>query len=299
MKHTSKEWLAATRFWSFPVSVMPVAVTIAYLCSKHLIQWNLSAAICALLCLVGIVIIHASGNLLSDFFDFKSGVDNEKAFAVPNLVFHKFEPSEYLTAGIVLMVLGCGIGLVLMIVSGWKLIFAGLAGVALMAGYSFLKYHALGDLDIFFNFSIIPILGTSFVMTGDFYWPALVLALPVGLITVSVLHANNTRDIVSDKEAGIKTFAMLLGVKPSCRLYIAYMIIPFVLVVVAIAAGWLHWLAGLCVLALVKAVQNIKVAAEYKEKGAEAMTMLDLASSQLQLAFSGLLVVGLLISAFI
>ena len=34
MKHSFKEWLAVTRYWSFPVSTMPVIVTFAWLFSR-------------------------------------------------------------------------------------------------------------------------------------------------------------------------------------------------------------------------------------------------------------------------
>ena len=62
MKHNLKEWLGATRFWSFPVSSMPVIVTVAYLCWKgDSVRWTAAA-----LALLGMVTFHAAGNLLSD-----------------------------------------------------------------------------------------------------------------------------------------------------------------------------------------------------------------------------------------
>lgn len=299
MKHNFKEWLLATRYWSFPVSTMPVVVTVAYLSSYNLIQWNLRAVVLAALVLTGMLILHTAGNLLSDYFDYKKGVDNENAFSVPNLVFHKFEPKEYFVAGSIFALAGSALGILISLICGWEILLIGIVGVALTLLYSLLKFNALGDLDIFLNFSILPILGTSYVMTGGFVWSAAILALPLGAITVSVLHANNTRDMMSDKEAGIKTFAMLLGIKASARLYIAYMIAPFLCIVVAIAAGLLPLSAGISLFAFVKAFGNIKEALKYKEKGIEAMTMLDLASVKLQLMFSGLLTIGLVINAFI
>lgn len=299
MKHNFKEWLIATRYWSFPVSTMPVVVTLAYLSSYKLIQWDFRAVILAVMVLTGMLALHTAGNLLSDYFDYKKGVDNENAFSVPNLVFHKFEPKEYFVAGSIFALTGSALGILISLICGWEILLIGIVGVALTLLYSPLKFKALGDLDIFLNFSILPILGTSYVMTGGFVWSAAILALPLGVITVSVLHANNTRDMMSDKEAGIKTFAMLLGVKASARLYIAYMIMPFLCIAGAIIAGLLPLSAAISLFALVKAFGNIKEALKYKEKGIEAMTMLDLASVQLQLMFSGLLTIGLIINIFI
>lgn len=295
MKHTLKEWFSVTRYWSFPVSVMPVVVTIAYLAwtfDATLISW-----LNAVLALVGIVFFHAGGNVLSDWADYRSGVDNENAFAVPNLVFHKFKPEEYLKFGTILLAVGVLIGLVLVLRTGWTLLLVGLLGALLTVGYSFFKYRALGDLTIFLNFSILPILGTTYVAIGSFYWDALVLALPIGLITVAVLHANNTLDTESDRAAGIKTFAMLIGIKAAARLYIVYVIVPFVCVLVSVSVGRLPWLSLLCFIALRSAIRNVRTVKQYVDKGKDAMMGLDQKTAQLQLVFSVFLTLGLVIAA--
>ena len=102
MKHSVKEWFFATRFWSFPVPLMPVVVTFAYLCSVGAVAISGGLLVKFVLALLGVVSLHAAGNLLSDWFDFRSGVDNEKAFAVENLVFGRFQPREYLIFSIIL-----------------------------------------------------------------------------------------------------------------------------------------------------------------------------------------------------
>ena len=74
---------------------------------------------------------------------------------------------------------------------------------------------------------------------------------------------------------------------------------PFLCIAGAIVAGLLPLSAAISLFALVKAFGNIKEALKYKEKGIEAMTMLDLASVQLQLMFSGLLTIGFILNIFI
>ena len=61
MKHTLKEWVAVTRYWSFPVSAMPVAVCFAYLFSRGLVPDGTMPWFCLLLSLLGIVVLHAAG----------------------------------------------------------------------------------------------------------------------------------------------------------------------------------------------------------------------------------------------
>ena len=251
------------------------------------------------LCVLGVVLLHSAGNVLSDYFDYKTGVDNENAFAVPNLVFKKFQPVEYLTFSIVLFIAGVTVGAVIAILSGPVLWIIGGVGVLLTALYSFLKYHALGDLDIFIIFGILPVLGTAYAVTGQIHWDALVLSLPVGIITVSVLHANNTFDTDTDRAAGIKTFAMLIGGKASSILYAVYMIVPFVCVIAAVATGMIHPLALLCLVAAIPAWKNLKQALSFGKVGIDAMKGLDQASAKMQMAFSVPLSLGLFLSVLL
>ena len=299
-KHTFKEWFAITRYWSFPVSTMPVLATAAWLFSRGQLAGTGPRSILILaLCLLGVVVLHAAGNLLSDWYDYRTGVDNENAFAVPFLVFKNFEPRTYLVFSIVLFVIGVLFGVAITLLSGPGLLLVGSIGVLLTLLYSFLKYHALGDLDIFLIFGVLTVLGTAYALTGGFCPEALVISVPVGLITVSVLHANNTYDIPSDGGAGIKTFAMLLGERASSKLYCVYMVLPFLCVIAAVCCGWMHPLALLCLLAAVPAWKNLKQAATYDRNGLEAMKGLDQGSAKLQLAFSVLLSLGLFVAGLL
>ena len=299
-KHTFKEWFAITRYWSFPVSTMPVLATAAWLFSRGQLDGTGPRSVLILvLCLIGVVVLHAAGNLLSDWYDYRTGVDNENAFAIPFLVFHQFEPKTYLIYSTVLFVVGAAIGVAVTCLSGPGLLWIGGIGVLLTLLYSFLKYRALGDLDIFLIFGVLTVLGTAYALTGRFCPEALVVAVPVGIITVSVLHANNTYDTNSDGGAGIKTFAMLIGGKASSVLYCTYMVLPFLCVAAAVCCGWMHPLALLCLVAAIPAGKNLKQAATFDQNGLEAMKGLDQGSAKLQLAFSVLLSLGLFIAGLI
>ena len=130
-KHSFKEWFAATRYWSFVVSTMPVLATAAWLFSRHALTGGWRSVLILVLCLLGVVVLHAAGNVMSDYYDYKTGVDNENAFAVPNLVFHQFEPKSYLVFSIILFVVGVVIGLIITWLSGPGLLIIGGIGVLL------------------------------------------------------------------------------------------------------------------------------------------------------------------------
>lgn len=295
MTHTVKEWVGASRYWSFPVSAMPVVAASVYLAWKgYDVKW-----VCAALALVGNVIFHAAGNLLSDWWDYRKGVDNEEAYAIPNLVFHHFEPREYLCFSGLLFAAGICIGLLLTVLCGWKLLIIGVIGFILAASYSFFKFRAMGDIFVFTCFGVLPVIGTSFVAAGFIDWSILVLSLPLGIFTIAVLHDNNTVDIATDKASGIHTLPMILGERTSVKLYIAYMAVPYIAVIVFCIIGLLPFWALVCILSAPVAYKNASQAAGYFRVGREAMLGLDQKTAQLHLIFSITLSIGLVLAAII
>jgi len=296
MKHSVKDWILTTRPWSFPASAMPVLATFAYMtwvCSLYgmSIDW-----VGGVLAIVGIVFFHASGNMLSDVRDYKKGVD--KGLSHMPLVNGSFTTKEYMRLSLTLFVLGCAIGFYIMSRCGWPLLYAAVYGAFFTLTYATFKYFALGDVVIFLSYAVIPILGTTYATISEYYYPALVLALPIGLITVAILHVNNTRDIESDRAAGIRTFAMIIGLKASVQLYAFEVLFPFVAVIATIMCGWLPWYSVIVLFALPKAWKCARVVLDSPKKGMETLVMHDAATSQLQLMFSLLLAVSLFVGAY-
>ena len=299
-KHTLKEWYLATRPWSFPASAMPVASTIAYLfwVSKTFVGTSPVDWLCGILALVGIILFHAGGNVISDYNDYRKGVDTpENAMMLP-LVNGSFKDYEFRRYGIALLLAGCAVGVVLLLLTqSVELLYVGLAGGVLTLLYSFLKYRALGDVVIVLNYAILPIMGTSIVAVGHIEWSAMVLAVPLGLITDSILHINNARDAVSDRAAGARTFAMLIGPKASAAIYQAEVLLPFVWVVVAVCVGWLPVFTILVFVVAKTAWDMARQAKGLVGEGPAKVAMLDQQSAQLQAKFSVLMIVALVVSA--
>lgn len=297
-KHTLREWYLATRPWSFTVSAMPVVVTTAFLwwysqqCGTLSVNWW-----AALLALVGIVAFHAAGNLLSDYNDHRTGVD-EGVDMLP-LVNGSFQPREFVRFGVTMLLIGIAVGFTLIAMTGLDILWVGFVGALLTVGYSWLKYRALGDLDILLTFGVLPVIGTSIVVVGEVCLPALVLALPVGLITVGVLHVNNTRDTLTDRKAGIRTFAMLIGSKWAVRVYQLELVLPFVLVALAVAFGVMPTWALVCFVVFPRAYKMCCRMTLLLTEGAGAIADMDVATSQQQLFFSLLLSLGLVVATIL
>ena len=294
-KHTFGQWLTAIRPWSFPASTMPVLVTVAYLFWRGAeIDWLLS-----LWAIVNIVVFHAAGNVWSDYFDYRKGLDRIDTFGSRILTDKIFSKTEILTLAIVLLTAAVagGIGLVLM--CGLPVLWIGIAGFVLTVSYPFLKFNALGDIDILLVYAFLPTIGTSFVASGGIDWSVLMTALPIGLITDGILHANNTRDIAHDKRANISTFAMVLGHKAAAYLYWVEMVLPYI------------WLAGLSIfnvlpvytvfvfLTFPVALGCARTMIKSVTGGTEMIADLDIRTANLQLMFSVLLAISFVLAGFI
>ena len=294
-KHSFKAWVLATRPWSFPASAMPVLVTLAYLnwCG-YAIDW-----IAGVWALLNIVIFHAAGNTWSDYFDYKRGVDREDAIGGMSIVSGEFQAVEIKRLAWCLLSVAVVAGIGLMLYAGLPVLYFGLAGCVLIMLYPWLKYHALGDLDIFLTYSVLPILGTSFVATGYLHQEVLWLMLPIGLITVGILHVNNARDIEQDSRAGIKTFAMLIGKKASVYFYLAELLLPFVCIFVAAICGAMPWWSLVIVIALKPALDNCRAMLKFPTEGMKALIGVDEKTAQLQLMFSLLLSISLFVAAML
>lgn len=294
-KHTFNEWVIAVRPWSFPASAMPIIVTLAYLFwTGAEMNWLLG-----LWALVGMVLFHCTGNVWSDYFDFKKKVDAEDTFGAKTLTTGMFKPEEIrnLAIGFLVVSVACGLGL--LAVTGLPLLWIGLAGVACTLLYPVLKYNALGDFDIVMAFAFLPTLGTSYVATGAIDWNVLFVALPVGLITDGILHSNNSRDVVTDRRAGISTMAMSMGAEKSAWLFGFEMLFPYVWVAALSMAGLLPVYTVFIYLTLPIAIGNARTMAKSLKAGVEMIADLDVKTANLQLMFSVLLTAALVAAKFI
>ncbi len=293
--HSFNEWVIAVRPWSFPASAMPIIVTLAFLFYKGSeINW-----LYGVWTLIGMLLFHMTGNVWSDYFDFWKKVDADDTFGAKTLTTGMFKPEEIkrLAIGLLIVSVACGLGL--FAVTGLPLLWIGLAGVLCTLLYPVLKFNALGDLDILLAFAFLPTLGTSYAVTGAIDWSVLWIALPVGLITDGILHSNNTRDVITDKRAGITTMAMGLGSRFSAWLYGFEVIFPFIWVGVCSIIGIMPLTTLAIFLTLPVAIACAQTMMHSLTGGAGVISDLDVRTANLQLFFSVLLTIAFIAGKFI
>lgn len=222
-RKTFKDYLIATRPWSFPASAMPVLTTIAYLYWQDLaIHW-----MHAIWMVINIVVFHAAGNVWSDYIDHKEGVDAVDTQGAHSLTQGIFTSQEMKTFGLILLTISVVAGLGLVYFTGLPLLWILLGALGLSLLYPFFKYRAMGDLVILITYGLLPPLATMYAVTRMLDWQIMLVMIPVALLIVAILHANNVRDVETDRRAQIKTLAMSLSNRTNAWIYFAEILIPF------------------------------------------------------------------------
>lgn len=221
-----KKWLKILRAYSWPASLTPVLVGSAVAARNGSFSW-------ADLCLIAqaALLIHSAANLANSYFDFKKGVDEAATADDRALVDGLVKPGTALRAALAMLAAGAAIGLFL----AWKnalplLLWYGAAGIALAWFYTGgpgYKYRALGDAGIFLAFGPLITSGTALIQAGRFVPEALWASVPMGMVITAIVHANNMRDLATDRGAGVRTLAGLLGPELSLKLYYFLAFCPY------------------------------------------------------------------------
>lgn len=270
----------AIRPFAFPATLAPVLI--GSLLAPTFVWWKF------LLVLFGTMIAHAGVNIISDYVDWKRGADTWRVLGSSRvLVDGIMSPRSHRTLGIALLFVAAIIGALLVSVSGsavWLLMALGAAiGVFYTVPPIGLKYRALGDVAVFLAFGPLMALGAYYVQTGTLDWLPVWLSIPIGLLTIAILHGNNYRDIAEDRAAGYQTLASLLGPRRSAYYYVVLLAGAYASVLLFITLGWLPLWASVVFLTLPMAWRNIKVAFNHARV---AFSFLDMLTAQLHLQFS-------------
>jgi 1,4-dihydroxy-2-naphthoate octaprenyltransferase len=115
-------------------------------------------------------------------------------------------------------------GLVLAATTAWWLLAVGVACVVAAWFYTGgarpYGYMALGEVMVFVFFGLVAVLGTTYVQTEGFELAALYAGVGIGALACAILVVNNLRDIPTDRVAGKRTLAVVLGDERTRYLYV-------------------------------------------------------------------------------
>lgn len=221
-----KRWVVAARPWALPASTMPVVFGTAL---AVVIGGARFAPLLFLWAIATMVVYHSAANMLSDVYDFRHGLDRDVTPVSGAVVRGWLSDERVLRGAVALFVLGTVSGLLLALVAGRSLLIIGGIGLAVGVCYTLLKAHTLGDLAVFLDFGLLGAAGAWIVQTHSFSWLPVLWTVPMALLVIAILHANNWRDSTSDGERHVKTVAGVLGDRGSLAYYGCLLFGPFVI----------------------------------------------------------------------
>ncbi|MBP1737560.1 MAG: putative 1,4-dihydroxy-2-naphthoate octaprenyltransferase [Oscillospiraceae bacterium] len=284
-----KLWFNVVRPFSLTASIIPVLLGGVIAMREGVFQLSTLA-----LCLVAMTALQISANLISDCDDYLNQVDTKESFGSSGMIVNgSFTPRQALRGGMLFLALGSVLGLLLVYISGLVVLLLGVVGVVSAYFYTrkpfSLKYRGLGAPFVFLMFGPLPVLGAYYIQTQRFSLLALLLSVPIGLLTTAILHANDIRDITSDRKAGIQTFAMEIGIHKASVVYVCFLSISYLAVLLMMVFGTLSIWSAAVFLTLPVAVLDMKSLFSRK------LMTLDKQTALLQLLFGGSLVASFMI----
>ncbi len=197
------------------------------------------------LCMLGLVLAHASNNMQNDYFDLEGGVDtpdSARAQYAPHPVLSGMISKRGLVRAIVLVnAVDIVIGAALTWMRGWTILGFAVAGFLISLFYVApplrLKHHGLGEPAVFVVWGPLMIAGTSFVTTGEnplWVWNA---SIPYGLLVMTVLFGKHIDKYESDAAKRVRTLPVLLGPPLARRVAQGLMLAFYVIVVLQVLTG--------------------------------------------------------------
>ena len=286
-------WMLAIRPRTLPAALAPVTVGSALAQADGAFRLLPAAA-----ALAGALLLQIAVNLANDYFDFKKGVDTaDRLGPVRVTQSGLIAPATVRGAmGATLMVAGL-VGFYLVVVGGWPIALIGIASIAGVLGYSGGPYplasRGLGDLCVFIFFGPVAVVGTYYVQALAWSWPALVMSLPPGLLITAILVVNNLRDIDTDRAAGKRTLAVMIGPEATRREYLLLVGLTYGVPLAAYLTGYYRIWVLLPLLSLPLAARSIKMI--YTTSGKDLNDGLG-RTAMLALVFSLLLAIGLVVA---
>jgi len=201
------------------------------------------------LCLLGLVLLHISTNVLNDYFDYSSGIDLETrrtSFNGGSGVLNEgvLAPRQMLLFGLCAFFLAVPIGAFLVATVGWPLLPLFLLGsVFVLGNTSHLTRFGfgLGELAAGLGLGALPVFGTAWILHGKPEAGFMLAAVPAALWVSNLLLLNEFPDEQADRLGGRKTLVIQLGFSRAWWVYAVCAVAAYGWIATAVLAGAMPW----------------------------------------------------------
>jgi 1,4-dihydroxy-2-naphthoate octaprenyltransferase len=232
-------WLRAIRIRFLLASVIAVSngLAIAY--------WKTGTIdpLYAGLTYVGVVFLHASVDLLNDYWDHRRGIDSSTtrtkfSGGTGVLPENLLTPKAVYAAGVIFLILGAAVGAYFVTVRGVTIaVILGFAVVAIYFYSTSIVNAGLGELFVAIKGAMI-VLGTFYVQSAVIEPAALYVGAIVGILSATVLFVNSFPDFEADRSKGRRTLVILIGRKSAAAVFPIFVIAAYAMIVAGIFLGF-------------------------------------------------------------
>ncbi len=231
-------WFRVIRVRFLLASIIAVSVGLA-------LNWWQNSAIQpldAVLTFAGVMALHASVDLLNDFWDFKRGIDTRTTRTKMSggtgvLPEGLLKPSSVYKAGITFLIIGSLIGGYFVITDG--IIIAVILGFAIVSIYFYstkIVDSGLGEFFVAVKGAMI-VIGTFFIQSGQISLESILAGIVVGSLSSLVLFIASFPDHDADKSKGRKTLVIAVGKQTASKLFWIFPLISYSAILVGVYAN--------------------------------------------------------------
>jgi 1,4-dihydroxy-2-naphthoate octaprenyltransferase len=290
MQRQLRAWWPTLRPWSYTAAVIPVLLGASIAAYQGFVDlWLLALA------LIGSVAIQAGTNLVNEYYDDRKGIDKAQPFGTGGALQRgELQPQHVLAAGIAAFAIGSAIGLYLVSMTGpfifWLGLFSVLAGFFYTAGPFALAYVGLGELAVFIFMGPVMVVGSYYLQARTVTLPVVLASLPIGFLVAAILHANNLRDLETDRQFGKRTLATILGRQGARVEYYILIGGTYISLLLLVLFGFAPWWTLISLLTLPTAIRLMRIAGSETEP--RALQPVLRLTGKLHLRFGLLLVAG-------
>ena len=229
-------WLRAIRIRFLLASVIAVSLGLA-------VTWWHSGAIDifqAALTMAGVIALHASVDLLNDYWDFKRGIDTRTkrtgmSGGTGVLPEGLLKPKSVYNAGILFLVAGGLIGGYFVVLHG--VVIGVILAFAIMSIYFYsTKIVNWGLAEVFVAVKgTLIVMGTYYIQNSELTDVVVLSGIVVGVLSSLVLFVASFPDHDADKEKGRRTLVILAGRQKAVSIFYIFPIISYGIIIGCVA----------------------------------------------------------------
>ena len=232
------KWLISTRAVVLVMTFLSAAFAgiFAYRAGQY--NWGLWALVA-----FGLVMSHATNNLLNDYTDYVKGVDQDNYYRAQYgpqpLVHGLWTKRQLLTYAAVTGLIALASGVALVAIRGGNTILFLTAGIFFVLFYTWpLKYIALGEIAVLLVWGPLMIGGGYYVITGSWDWNVIIGSLPYALGVTGVIFGKHIDKYQVDKERRIHTLPVVIGERNARFVLVAILIFQYIIVAYLMITGF-------------------------------------------------------------